>query len=190
MAAASVRIFLGAQQLPLIRLARGALDRRKRRAVSSGCGRSAAASLTLEVTWTLRLQGLKPYTSLADLYEFVRASIRVGRNSRISSLRPSRALCKAPLRRWQVRRAPREPRTGRGAAPSACGIAVPLGAHHWPNRIVIAARGTPRHATVRGGAGATAIGLPLSVGGAIISAVPWSPQPQTHRKKKQRHRLC
>ena len=102
MAAASVRIFLGAQQLPLIRLARGALDRRKRRAVSSGCGRSAAASLTLEVTWTLRLQGLKPYTSLADLYEFVRASIRVGRNSRISSLRPSRALCKAPLRQRKV----------------------------------------------------------------------------------------
>ena len=119
MAAASVRIFLGAQQLPLIRLARGALDRRKRRAVSSGCGRSAAASLTLEVTWTLRLQGLKPYTSLADLYEFVRASIRVGRNSRISSLRPSRALCKAPLRQRKVAAA----RTAKGLPPSGQGSA-------------------------------------------------------------------
>ena len=59
-----------------------------------------------------------------------------------------------------------------------------------PKRVEIAARGTPRHATVRGGAGATAIGLPLAVGGAIISAVPWSPRPQTHRKKKQRHQLC
>ena len=63
-------------------------------------------------------------------------------------------------------------------------------AHRWPQRVEIAARGTPRHATVRGGAGATAIGLPLAVGGAIISAVPWSPQPQNHRKKKQRHQLC
>ena len=63
-------------------------------------------------------------------------------------------------------------------------------AHHWPQRVAIAARGTPRHAPVRGGAGAAAIGLPLSVGGAIISATPWSPRPKHHRKKKQRHRLC
>ena len=186
MAAASVRIFLGAQQLPLIRLARGALDRRKRRAVSSGCGRSAAASLTLEVTWTLRLQGLKPYTSLADLYEFVRASIRVGRNSRISSLRPSRALCKAPLRQRKVPAAQR-----RGCPPPRRWMALLClwGAPLTP-AVEIAARGTPRHATVRGGAGAAAIGLPLAVGGTIISAAPWSPQPQHHRKKKQRHRLC
>ena len=73
--------------------------------------------------------------------------------------------------------------------PSACGIAVPLAAHHSPQRVDIAARGTPRRATVRGGAGAAAIGLPLAVGGTIIGAETWSPQPKHHRKQ-QRHQLC
>ena len=81
--------------------------------------------------------------------------------------------------------APRE----RGGLPSGPQRPVALlclwPAHHWPQRVDIAARGTPRHATVRGGAGAAATGLPLSVRGAIISATPWSPRPKHHRRKQQ-----
>ena len=86
------------------------------------------------------------------------------------------------------------PRERGGAAPVAAPAPAALlclwAVHHWPQRVDIAARGTPRHATVRGGAGAAATGLPLSVGGAIIGAETWSPPPQNHRKRKQRHQLC
>jgi hypothetical protein len=189
MAAASVRIFLGAQQLPLIRLARGALDRRKRRAVSSGCGRSAAASLTLEVTWTLRLQGLKPYTSLADLYEFVRASIRVGRNSRISSLMPSRALCKARLLQREV-----------ASARTSAGRGLPSPAPRLRKKQASEAqtlrrrhqRSAPHRSATLCSAGSEAVssGSPQGVAqSALLCNTTWSPRPQTHRRK-QRHQLC
>ena len=55
----------------LIRVAGTVLDRAKRRAVSSGCGRSVAKLVTLEVSRTRSLQGLKPYTSPSLLLEFV-----------------------------------------------------------------------------------------------------------------------
>ena len=108
-------------------------------------------------------------------------------NHRILRLRASRALRKAPLRQRKVPAAQR-----RGCPPPRRWMALLClwAAHHWSQRVEIAARRTPRRATVRGGAGAAATGLPLAVGGAIIGAAPWSPQPKHHRQKQQRHQLC
>ncbi len=96
----------------------GALERAKRRAVSSGCGSSVAKLVTLEVSLTLCLQGRKPYTSLVISPTSQSHTSLKSRSScpnvRIFKLRPPRALCKAPLGQRKVAAA----RAAEGCLPS------------------------------------------------------------------------